>query len=67
MHRLSKKEPFKKYTIECNDPKQTVICSNNLPPVSIGPLMRFIIRVTNNETGAILFQKNLTELNPSLE
>lgn len=59
MHHLSKKEPFKKYTVECSDNHKTVICTNSLGTPTVKLFRTFISRIIANETGAVLFTKQI--------
>ena len=58
MHKLSKHEPFKKFTVTCADNHNTVICTNSLTSPLVKSYKRHITQVVDNDTDAVLFDKN---------
>jgi hypothetical protein len=55
MHKLSKHEPFKKFTVKCTDTHNTTIFTNSLLSPLVKAYKRYISQIIDNETDATIF------------
>ena len=61
MHRLSKGEPFKRFTVECKDKNNTLIFTNSLISPTVKLYKRHITQIIDNETDATIFTKQTVD------